>query len=83
MGRPILLVGPAENHVADIMAEHDIGWHVRHGDVDGAVRVLSEIASMSREALEEKGRRAYDAIVARGGREAAVARVADTMEVLR
>ncbi|HEX6573623.1 MAG TPA: glycosyltransferase family 4 protein [Gemmatimonadaceae bacterium] len=83
VGRPILLVGPPENHVADIMAEHDIGWHVRHGDVDGAVRVLSEIASMPREALEEKGRRAYDAIVARGGRESAVARVADTMEVLR
>jgi colanic acid biosynthesis glycosyl transferase WcaI len=80
VGRPILLVGPPENHVADIMAEHDIGWHVRHGDVDGAVRVLREIASMPREALEEKGRRAYDAIVARGGRAAAVSRMTDVIE---
>lgn len=80
VGRPILLVGPPENHVADIMAEHDIGWHVRHGDVDGAVAVLREIASMPREELEAKGQRAYDAIVARGGRAAAVAKVADIME---
>jgi glycosyltransferase involved in cell wall biosynthesis len=80
VGRPILLIGPRENHVADIMAEHDIGWHVQHGDVDGAVAVLREIASMPREELEAKGRRAYDAIVARGGRAAAVAKVADVME---
>jgi colanic acid biosynthesis glycosyl transferase WcaI len=83
VGRPILLVGPPENHVADIMAQHDIGWHVRHGDVGGAVRVLEDIASMPREMLEEKGRRAYDAIVAGGGRQSAVARVADIMESLR
>jgi hypothetical protein len=80
VGRPILLVGPPENHVADIMSEHDIGWHVQHGDVDEAVRVLRQIASMPRAELEAKGQRAYDAIVARGGRKAAVARVADIME---
>jgi glycosyltransferase involved in cell wall biosynthesis len=80
VGRPILLVGPPENHVADIMAEHDIGWHVMHGDVDGAVRVLREIASLPREELEARGQRAYDAIVARGGRAAAVARMADVIE---
>jgi hypothetical protein len=38
---------------------------------------------MPSEALEEKGRRAYDAIVAGGGRQAAVDRVADIMESLR
>jgi hypothetical protein len=80
VGRPILLVGPPENHVADIMAEHDIGWHVQHGDVEGAVRVLREIASMSQEELEAKGQRAYDAIVARGGRAAAVERLTDVIE---
>lgn len=81
VGRPILLVGPPENHVADIMAEHnDIGWHVLNGDVDGAVRVLREIASMPREELEAMGQRAYDAIVSRGGRLAAVSRMADVIE---
>jgi hypothetical protein len=63
------------------MAEHDdIGWHVLNGDVDGAVRVLREIALMPVEQLEAMGKRAYDAIVARGGRAAAVARVADVIE---
>lgn len=80
VGRPILLVGPPQNHVADIMAEHDIGWHVRNGDVDGAVRVLREIAAMPAEQLEAMGQRAYDAIVARGGRAAAVSRMADVIE---
>jgi glycosyltransferase involved in cell wall biosynthesis len=80
VGRPILLVGPPENHVADIMAQHDIGWHVRHGDVEGAVRVLKEIASLPRAELEAKGRRAYEAIVARGGRKAALGKVVDILE---
>ena len=80
VGRPILLVGPPQNHVADIMEEHDIGWHVRNGDVDGAVRVLREIAAMPAKQLEAMGQRAYDAIVARGGRSAAVSRVADVIE---
>jgi hypothetical protein len=63
-----------------IMAQHDIGWHVRHGDVEGAVRVLKEIASLPREELEAKGRRAYEAIVARGGRKAALGKVVDILE---
>lgn len=80
VGRPILLVGPPENHVADIMDEHDIGWHIRNGDIEGAVRVLREIASMPVAELEAMGQRAYDAIVARGGRVAAVSRMADVIE---
>lgn len=80
VGRPILLVGPPENHVADIMAEHDIGWHILNGDVESAVGVLSEIASMPSAELESKGLRAYEAIVARGGRSAAISRVADVIE---
>lgn len=80
VGRPILLVGPSENNVADLMAGHDIGWHVQHGDVDGALRALREIASMTGDQLDAMGRRAYDAIVARGGRVKAVARMADLIE---
>jgi len=80
VGRAILLVGPPQNHVADIMAEQDIGWHILNGDVDSAERVLLEIAAMSATELEAKGRRAHDAIVGMGGRAAAIARVADVVE---
>lgn len=80
VGRPILLVGPPENHVAEIMKAHEIGWHVLNGDVDGAVRCLREIASMPASELEVRGVRAYQAIVDRGGRSAAISRVADVIE---
>jgi hypothetical protein len=62
------------------MREHDIGWHILNGDVESAVSVLREIASMPAAQLEAKGITAYDAMIARGGREAAIARVADVIE---
>jgi glycosyltransferase involved in cell wall biosynthesis len=80
VGRPILLVGPPENHVADILEQHDIGWHILHGDVDGAVRVLKEIASMPREELVAKGMLAREVMTARGGKSGSVARMADIVE---
>jgi colanic acid biosynthesis glycosyl transferase WcaI len=80
VGRPILLVGPPENHVADILAEHDIGWHVQHGDVDGAVRVLLDIASMPRSDLVAKGMLARSVMTSRGGKAGSVARMADVVE---
>jgi glycosyltransferase involved in cell wall biosynthesis len=80
VGRPILLIGPPENHVADIMKDHDIGWHILNGDVASAVGVLREIASMPAPELECKGNAAYDAMVAHGGRHAAISRVADVIE---
>lgn len=80
VARPILLIGPEENHVADIMNDHDMGWRVRHGDVEGTVRVLREIASAAPEALAEKGRNARDAMVAMGGKAGACGRLCDVLE---
>ncbi len=80
VARPILLVGPEENHVADILAEHDIGWHVRHGDVEGAERVLREIARCTPEELREKGKRAREVMQSRGGKAQSVARLCDVLE---
>lgn len=80
VARPILLIGPAESHVTDIFRDHHIGWHVRHGDVDGAVAVLREIAAMPREELAAMGQRARLAMVERGGKAAAVGRLCDVLE---
>jgi len=80
VARPILLVGPRENHVADILRGRDIGWYVGHGDVDGAERVLRQIASADPAALAEKGRRARDVMVATGGKAVACGRVCDVLE---
>jgi putative colanic acid biosynthesis glycosyltransferase WcaI len=61
VGRPILFIGPSECHIADILAKNSVGWHVRHGDVAGARRVLETIAAMPPEELRAMGRRAASA----------------------
>ena len=80
VGRPILLVGPDDNHVSDIIDEVHNGWHVRHGDVAEAERVLREIATLSAEELAAMGKRGKDAMRAMGGKQGAVARVCDILE---
>ncbi|MEO7367292.1 MAG: glycosyltransferase family 4 protein [Gemmatimonadaceae bacterium] len=80
VARPVLLVGPNENHVSDIIDEYGNGWHVRHGDVDAAVKVLQEIATMSAGELAAMGKRGRDAIHATGGKAGAVGRVCDVLE---
>jgi colanic acid biosynthesis glycosyl transferase WcaI len=80
VARPVLLVGPDENHVADILKTNDIGWHVRHGDVDAAERVLREILLMAPAELQRKGRRAREVIALSGGKAGACDRVCDVIE---
>lgn len=65
VGRPIVLVGPARCHVADILAEARVGWRVDHGDVEGAVRVCRELLATSPEELAAMGARARALIASR------------------
>lgn len=58
VGRPVLFLGPEPSHIADILAQHPIGWHVSHGDVNGALRVLAEIRRTPAETLHAMGHRA-------------------------
>ena len=55
-GRPILFLGPKPSHVSDILDHYPIGWHIAHGDVAGAVRVLLEIQATPQNQLAEMGR---------------------------
>jgi colanic acid biosynthesis glycosyl transferase WcaI len=55
VARPVLLVGPAECHVTDILDGTEIGWRVSQGDVDGAERVLREIARADPAELARRG----------------------------
>jgi len=47
VARPILLLSPAPSHATDILRQRDIGRHVEHGDVEGAVHAITELADMS------------------------------------
>lgn len=62
IGRPILLLGNENNHIAEIINEYDIGWSVQHGDIDSMVKILKYLISVDKKVLEEKGHNAKVAI---------------------
>ena len=55
LGKPILYLGPKRSHIGDILAEHDIGWQVDHGDTDQMERVYREILKTTPDELQRKG----------------------------
>jgi hypothetical protein len=58
VARPILLLGPDPCHVSDLIRDHNIGWHITHHDVDGAVATIRRIVSTPPEELRAMGERA-------------------------
>jgi glycosyltransferase involved in cell wall biosynthesis len=58
VSRPILLVAPDPCHASDIVKDNGAGWHIKHGDVDGAIATVREIAAKSRDELGAMGSRA-------------------------
>lgn len=62
VARPVLLVGPEPSHVSDLVRELDIGWHIRHGQVDDAVRIIQQMLDAPPEQIAAMGQRARQAI---------------------
>lgn len=62
LSRPILLVGPPECHVADLMRDRNFGWRAEHGDVDGLVATLNEAVATPQEDRRAMGEAAADVI---------------------
>jgi glycosyltransferase involved in cell wall biosynthesis len=62
VGKPILLLGPLESHVGDLLREADIGWQVDHGDVEGATELLRRLLHAPAEQLAERGVRGRDLV---------------------
>lgn len=80
VGRPILFLGPAPSHVRDILDKYAIGWHIAHGDVAGARRVLLEIQATPQPQLAEMGRRAQIVLRQTMSQEILCGRLCDGLE---
>lgn len=80
VGRPVLLVGPAESHVGEILRQDDLGWQVAHGDVAGAERVLREIAAAPPAELAAKGARGRRLLAGPFAKAALCGRFCDILE---
>lgn len=80
VGRPILLVGPRESHVGELLSHHDVGWQVDHGDVEGAERILRAIADMPQERLAAMGGRARALVASRLSKAELCGRFCDVLE---
>ena len=65
LGRPLLLVGPPECHVSDIMENQSIGWHVQHGDVDALIAAVDEMRQLPQAKLHEMGQQAMQFVQTR------------------
>jgi glycosyltransferase involved in cell wall biosynthesis len=48
--------------VSDIIRDHNIGWHVSQGDVDGAVQTMRQILQTPREQLDYMGKKANEVV---------------------
>jgi glycosyltransferase involved in cell wall biosynthesis len=79
-GRPVLFLGPRPSHVSDLLEGHRIGWHVRHGDVDGAVRAIEQAMATPADERAEMGRRAREAMTRSLTQRALCGRLCDGLE---
>jgi colanic acid biosynthesis glycosyl transferase WcaI len=80
VGRPILLLAPDPCHASDLVRDNNIGWHIPHGDVEVAKRVLEEIRATPPDVLREMGQRAQDTIRREFSKAALCGRLCDEVE---
>ena len=78
--RPLLYLGPRRSHVGELVEKIDLGWHVDHGDVAGAVAALREIAAAPDEALAARGARARAALSGELSQQRLLASFCDVLE---
>lgn len=80
VSRPILLLGPIPNYASELVAANNIGWLVRHADIDAMRDVLRIIVDSDPDTLSSMGKRAADVITTRFRKSDLVGRVCDRIE---
>lgn len=80
VARPIVLLGPIESHVGDLLLEGEIGWQIAHGDVEAAVRLFQALADADPAAMLARGSRAQNLVRDRLGQATLCGRFCDILE---
>jgi len=83
VGRPVLFLGPAASAAGEIVAAHDIGRIVPHGDVAAAVAAILELRSLQGAGLAAMGRRSAALARSDFSQEVSRARFCDIVPSLR
>lgn len=82
VARPVLFLGPAPSHIADLVDEHGFGVHHAHGDVGGVVRSIRRLAELPRESLDVMGREGEQVLRRSLSQEILCGRFCDGMELM-
>ena len=79
IGRPVLTLGPKESYLSDIIGDNEIGWSIRHGDVDGVVAALQTAAAQTEKERVAIGQHAQKIAAEKFSREQLVKKFLDTI----
>ncbi len=80
VARPVLLLGPAQCHISDLIEKYRFGWRIEHGDVAGAEKVLRQILATPPEELQAMGQRAANAIAGTMSRKVLMGQFCDVLQ---
>jgi colanic acid biosynthesis glycosyl transferase WcaI len=69
IGRPVLALGPLESYLSDITCDNEVGWSIRHGDIDGVVAALRVAATQTEKERAAIGQRAQQIATEKFNRE--------------
>lgn len=82
VGRPVLFFGPSPSHVSDLLDKYGIGYHVAHGDVDGAVQTLQHLADADPACLAKMGTTAQQVLQSRLSQDLLCGEFCDRLEAV-
>lgn len=80
VSRPLLLLGPAQSHIGDLIQQHRCGWHVPHGDLAEAERVLRQMLATPPAELRAMGQRAGQAVAQAMSKPVLLGRLCDVLQ---
>ena len=78
--RPVLLVGPKESHVFNLIEEEEFGWRVDYDNVDRLVEVLDEMLETDPAEIRAKGEKARRILDERFSHDQVFGAVSDILE---